>query len=43
MAEALEETGSFWEVDGRCDYRQRLYARTFDLLLGGVGPAGDEA
>ena len=38
MAEALEETGTLWDVDSMCDYRQRAYARVFDVILGGAGP-----
>ena len=34
MAEALEETGTLWEVDSLCDYRQRAYSRAFDFILG---------
>ena len=38
MAEALEETGSLWEVDSTCGYRQQAYTRSFELILGRPRP-----
>ncbi len=41
MAMAVNETGTFWDVDEFCSYRQRAYPRAFNDILAISAPPSD--